>query len=241
VRVSRRAAFTLIEVIAGTVVLGLLTLVIFSVFSMASTSFQTTSVRLELQAELRKICTDLRREFEQSTYSSVAIASRTVVVLDQPPDPTPTSTVHRDGLCFASLANPQAVGTVDNVTGLTRWDGYTVYSPYWVNSDVSNCKLLRYRVSAHAANTSQSPLGGSAVLSSSYLWPAPTGLIVGTTRTLTARLRSLQVTEDAANQNYSINVAVQGAAGRIATGNKTLAEVVETSLRLIPENTWPRM
>lgn len=232
-----RAGFTLIEVIAGCVVLGLLTLVIFNVFALASTSFQTTSVRLELQGELRKICTELRREFEQSTYASVAIAPQVVVVPDQPPDPTPTSNVNRDGLCFASLANPQGPGTVDNVTGLTRWDGYTVYSPYWAVADPANCKLFRYRVSAHAPNTSQNPLGSPAL----YLWPAPSALIAGTTRTLTARLRSFAVSEDLANQTYIITIAVQGAAGRITTGNKTLAEVVETSLRLIPENTWPRM
>ena len=237
----RTQAFTLIELIAGFGILSLLTGLVFIIFSWASSMFAISSVRLELQGEIRRINNALRRDILGSCYTSVINHPVTVSVSLNPPDPTPTVNVQRDAICFAAITDIHNPASYDHAVGLCKFDVWTVYCPYTDPADPNNCKLFRYRVEPHAPSISQLPMT-VFYSSASYLWPNPLNFVSGSDRCYSDRIRSFQILPNLGDQTLEVKIALQGKMGRVTASNhRKTSEIVESSVLLKAENTWPKL
>ncbi|MBT9587348.1 hypothetical protein IV102_28665 [bacterium] len=237
----RSRGTSLLEAVLGMAILAILSGLAFSIFSWASTMFALSSVRLELQGEIRRVNSALRRDILGSCYTSVVNHPVTVTVSQHPPDLLPTVNVQRDAICFAALTDIHKPASYDKDVGLCKFDVWTVYCPYTDPTNPNLCKLIRYRVSPHAPSISQLPMA-DFYGSTSSLWPNPANLVAGSVHTYSDRIRSFAIVPNLGDQTLEVKIALQGKLGHVSTSpRRTTAEIVESSVLLKAENTWPKL
>ena len=227
----KRQGFSLLEVLLSIPLMMLVAGTMFYLFGVCSSNFQVGMTRQSLQSELRRITTRLGTEIRQSSFYTVnrSLASYNV---DMEPGMFP---VRRDSLCFGHPSN------FDEVTGLTVWDSYTVYT---ATAELPRGRLVSYRVGAGAGvapATTQLPWSNFLTSLLLYTTVPSSKAEANTTKTLTRDLHSFQVDLDEANQLVVIHVTVRGNRGHTAEGRRSTAESAEVVVRYRAENTWPRM
>lgn len=133
---------SLLEAVFGLAILAVLSGLAFSIFSWASTMFALSSVRLELQGEIRRINSALRRDILGILLHQRGQPSGHSHGLIAPPIPSPTVDVQRDAICFAALTDIHNPASYDKDVGLCKFDAWTVYCPYTDPSNPNLCKLF---------------------------------------------------------------------------------------------------
>lgn len=229
----RARGFSLLDTLLAMSLLTVLTMAIFSVFEQGSSLLSLGNARASLSAELRRVTTILGRDLLLSSFYTVqASVPYTMVV---PRDETSNMTVRRDSLSFGCLANPAASSSYDPSSGLPMWDQYCIYT---ATRESPNGKLFRFRVARGGTiDTSQPSLGNHQSVVDAF----PSGALANTTRVLTSQLVHFSVVRNAADQEVEMRIILRGQAGRIQSGRKSLAELLETKIVIRPENTWPRL
>lgn len=232
------------------VMLGVLTAFLFGVFAHSTALFKLGNSRGNLQAELRRLIASLGRELTHTSFYSLAVQKSLPLPVQQ--DYNQTIVVQRDVLSCAALQDPAATTSYNALTGFPHWDCYTVYL---ATNEVPYGKLIRFRVDSPfdvAGPTSEPfPLRGrsgnalydhlSSIVAAFPTPAAPTPLLPDSTRLLTKQLMGFDVSLEAGNQLVRIRLVLRGEEGRITTGGKSTAELLEGKLVFRPENTWPRL
>ena len=231
----RRSAFTLLDTLLSMSLLTLLSLAVFSVFEQGSSLLSLGNTRASLAAELRRVTTMVGRDLLVSSFYTVQEGTPFTMVV--PRNETSNMTVNRDSLSFATLSNPASPSSYDSVSGLANWDQYGVYL---ATREAPDGKLFRFRVARPGTPDSNQTLFGAhnAVVDA---FPGGPLLLPNTTRSLTNRLVHFSVVINAADQQVELRIILRGDAGRIQSGKKSLAELLETKIVVRPENTWPRL
>lgn len=245
-----RQAFSLLEVTVGTAMLSLLGILAFTVFAWCSSTFALSNTRLELQGEIRRINTAMRRDILGSCFTSLSSNYVNVTISKNPPDPISLDpiVVPRDGISFSSISNmTNYADSYDHDTGLCKFDCWTVYCAWTNPDDIYDCRLYRYRVEAHAGNISQLPLDGFTKPTSaatSYMWPGPGATpyhYIGDLHNYSNRIRSFQILPNLGDQTLEVKISLLGPLGQLKTSQRKTSEVVESSILLKAENTWPKL
>ena len=245
-----RAAHTILELIVGFALLMVMSALTFSIFTWCASMFQMGSTRLELQGEIRRINNALRRDVLGSCFTSISAKPLTAQALLHPPDAAPLVTVPRSAVSFACMLDNKNPANYDSGTGLSMFDSWTVYYPSTNPADVNECKLYRYRIGPGptpvSRGVSQLPLFSASgtpftdAMDTSFLWPCP--YIVGEgLHCYSNRIRAFAIVVNPGDQTLQIDVTLQGALGRAIANGKSTADIVESSILLKAENTWPKL
>ena len=234
--------------LVGLSIFSFLVLVAFDMFALGSSQFELSNGRLELQGEIRRINGALRRDILTSCFTSISShspAGSPFTVPATPPIPLPTVNVTRDTICFASKADP-ANPVTDPTTGLSMFGAWTIYCPYTNPDNVYDCKLYRYRTPyLPPTGISQLPFAATAPAGTApgdwavIMWP-PTEAFTDL-HCYSNRIRSFQILPNPGDQTMTVTMTLQAPIGRIMTGKKQTAEIVESSIILKSENTWPKL
>lgn len=242
----RRRGVTILETTVGLVVLSSLAVVTFALFAWCTTVFRYSSTRIELQGEIRRINNAMRKDILGTAYTSLIKCERDYIVPDRPPDLQPTVNVTRSAVCFAAITDISDPNSYNPDIGLCHFDCWTIYNPYTNPLDVTDCKLYRYRILKTPGDTpyTQLPLVEFPDINQSGKWlkmPKPDDFIAGTMHCYSDRIRSFDIDQNLSDQTLEVKIALQGRAGRSGMGRNTTSEVVESSILLKAENTWPRL
>lgn len=237
---------SILETTCSIALLGLLSIVAFQAFDWGSNLFRVSNGRVELQAELRRINTALRKDFLLSSFTSLGTHRSEYNVPEHPPDPAPAIKVVREALCFASMLDCHKSANYDPATGQSKFDCWTIYCPYTDPANESRCSLYRYRVEEHPSELSQLKMdlmGGYQPFETgtSYLWPNPQKMVFNSLHHYSDRIRSLEVAVNLGDQTLVAKITLQGDAGHLQGGKKRTSEVVSTEVLLKAENTWPKL
>lgn len=246
----KRSGFSLFETVAGLGFLSLLAVLSFQIFAWSSGMFSLTNARLELQGEIRRINGAVRRDMLESAFVSVSTKyiSIPITLPAGSTNPADTKMCARDPISFSSMIDPTSPNsyTVDN--GFSLFNCTTIYYPYTSPTDPYDCKLYRYKVSwddpvtSVSGTTLQSPLAGFGLPDTRYDWPNPTKIIPAFgVHCYSNRIRCFQIKPNPGDQTLQLEVTLQGPIGRTTMGQKSTAEIVESSVLLKCENTWPKL
>ena len=97
-------------------------------------------------------------------------------------------------------------------------------------------------VTSVSGTTLQSPLAGFGLPDTRYDWPNPTKIIPAFgVHCYSNRIRCFQIKPNPGDQTLQLEVTLQGPIGRTTMGQKSTAEIVESSVLLKCENTWPKL
>ncbi len=228
-----RAGFTLLEALVSCAILGSLMLAACAVFELGMQGFRLGTTRLDLQGELRRVLTPLRKELRNSSYLSVSMVSPPLCsVQSNPPQPTPLEAVRRDAICFNGLRK-WVPGSYDVQNGLPKWDCYVVY---FATQDSPDGTMVRMLFEDNTVDTITRPLS----LAEADLTTGNTKLIDGEVRRLSAQVMEFAVELNPAEQVVQLHLRIRGKAGR-SLGRQTTAEILEVRTAVRPANTWPRL
>lgn len=230
-----RRGFGLLDLMLSMGLLAVLSLAMVSVFAQSSSMYRLGTSRAGLQSEIRRIHVMLGRELLQSSFYTVSIYSPPPLTV--PRDDTSSMQARRDSISCATLISPLASTSFDSNSGLAKWDRYAIYM---ASNESPNGKLIRYAVAGPSPITDQQNEMSVPTLPGAVA-AYPAGVISGTTRMITHRLVAFAVEKDLANQMVTVSLILRGDEGRIASGRKTTAELLETKMSFRPENTWPRL
>lgn len=242
----RRRGVSLIETTVGLVVLSSLAVVTFALFAWCTTVFRYSSTRIELQGEIRRINNAMRRDILGTAYTSLNKCIIELYVPDRPPDLEPKVKVRRSPVCFAAITDISDPNSYNPDIGLCHFDAWTIYNPYTNPDDPTDCRLYRYRIlkTPGATPFSQLPLVDFPNYAISSKWlqmPNPADFIAGTMHCYSDRIRSFDIDQNLADQTLEVKIALQGRGLRSEMGRNTTSEVVESSILLKAENTWPKL
>ena len=246
----KRRGFSLLETVIGMVIFSLLGILTFQIFAWSSSTFQLTTVRLELQGEIRRINAAVRRDMLESAFVSVSSRFSNVSVTLPPgsTNPADTQVCARDAISFSSMIDPTSPNSYTTQFGFSLFNCTTIYYPYTLPGEPYDCRLYRYKVSwddpvtSVSGTTLQSPLAGFGLPDSRYDWPNPSRLITQFgVHCYSNRIRCFTIKPNPGDQTLELNVTLQGPLGHSSVGTKSTAEIVESSVLLKCENTWPKL
>ncbi|MBX3170830.1 MAG: prepilin-type N-terminal cleavage/methylation domain-containing protein [Candidatus Eremiobacteraeota bacterium] len=232
---TRRSAFSLLELLIALAILGGLTATLFVIFSMGSRSFQVGTGRADLQSDMRRVLTALRKDVHNSSFSSISTLDSQISVPQRPPAPLPTINVQRGAVCLNGLRRPQNPTSYDSDSGLPRWDCYIVY---WATKDVPEGKLMRMLLRDDDGGVQGVPRDP---FSAADLTSAHPSLLDHSVKELCDRLLAFRVDLDAGNQLVNINLKLRSRPGRQMGAGRSLLEVIEITSTVFPANTHPRL
>ena len=225
----------MLESLITIAVLGGLTLVVFAVFEVGVTGFKVGGNRLDLQGDLRRLLTPLRKDLQNSSFQSlsmVAVSASNIPL--KPPSPTPSVTVQRDGLCMNALRNAQDEGSYNSDSGLPIWDCFICY---FATQDAPDGKMIRMLLRDPTHDTLSIPRS----LSPGDLSLANPDLLANNIRVLSDQVMEFGVTLDPSNQLVRLHLKLRSKAGHQQMGGRSLVEVLEIDTTVDPANTNPRL
>ncbi|MBN9413980.1 MAG: prepilin-type N-terminal cleavage/methylation domain-containing protein [Candidatus Eremiobacteraeota bacterium] len=230
-----RRGFTLLESLITIAVMGGLVLMVFAVFEVGVTGFKVGGNRLDLQGDLRRVLTPLRKDLQNSSFQSVSTVSVTADNIPlKPPNPSPAATVQRDGLCMNGLRNSQDDDSYDNVSGLPIWDCFVCY---FATQDSPDGKMVRMLL----RDPSRDTLGIPRPLSPSDLSLSNPDLLASNVRVLSDQIMEFGAVLDPANQLVRLHLKLRSKVGRQQMGGRSLVEILEIETTVDPANTNPRL
>lgn len=228
-------AFTLLESLVTIAVLGGLVLVVFAVFEVGVTGFRVGGNRLDLQGDLRRVLTPLRKDLQNSSFQSLSMVTVSAYNIPlKPPAASPAVTVQRDGLCMNGLRNTQDDDSYDADSGLPVWDCFICY---FASLDAPDGKMLRMMLKDPSRNTLSVPRS----LASSDLSLSNPDLLANNIRVLSDQVMEFGVTLDPSNQLVRLHLKLRSKVGRQQMGGRSLVEVLEIETTVDPANTNPRL
>ncbi len=227
--------FTLLESLITIAVLGGLVLVVFAVFEVGVTGFKVGGNRLDLQGDLRRVLTPMRKDLQNSSYQSVSMLAVSAANIPlKPPGATPSTTVERDGLCMNGLRNPQDDDSYDSDSGLPIWDCFVCY---FATQDSPDGKMVRMLLRDPSHDTLSVP----HPLSPGDLSLANPDLLANNIKVLSDQVMEFGVTLDPSNQLVRLHLKLRSKIGHQQMGGRSLVEVLEIDTTVDPANTNPRL
>lgn len=234
----RRRGFSLLEALFSVTLMGALIGIVCAVFEMGAAGYRLGQTRLELQSELRRITVPLSKDLKNSSLLSVSTLAQTCQVSDNPPFAQPLVTVHRDGVACNGLKTRTASSYSDR--GLPRWDCYMLY---FATQDAPDGRLMRTLLrdpSTLDSDPDNDILSVPLQLTPGHFSSSHPDMLDGELKTLSTQVMEFSTELNLVEQYVSVRIKVRGKQGR-TLGGKSSAEVLETSLSIRPENTWPRL
>lgn len=226
-------AFSLLETLFTVAIMGGLMAILAGVFAAATANLKLGATRLELQSELRRVVTPLRRDLRNTNFLSVSRVGQTCSVSANPPAAGPKVDVARDGLALNGLKQPLADASYDPDSGKPLWDCYVLY---FATRDDPDGRLVRALVDDSPRSEVARTLTGFSVADMSASNP---NLLDDSLRVLSQQVYAFGATLDTTNQLVQVHVKLRGRAGR--REGKSTAEHLEVRFSLRPANTWPRL
>ncbi len=136
----KRGGFTLLEALITVLILGGLTGVVFMVFAVGASAFRVGNNRLDLQSDLRRVLTPLRRDLENTSFQSISATNSEIDTPQNPPAGSPTVLARRDGICMNALRDSLSDSSYAPGTGLPNWDGFLLY---FATRDIPDGRMVR--------------------------------------------------------------------------------------------------
>ena len=215
--------------------MGGLVLMVFAVFEVGVTGFKVGGNRLDLQGDLRRVLTPLRKDLQNSSFQSIsAVSVKADNIPLKPPSPNPATTVQRDGLCMNGLRNSQDDDSYDSVSGLPVWDCFVCY---FATLDSPDGKMVRMLL----RDPSRDTLGVPRPLSSSDLSLSNPDLMASNVRLLSDQIMEFGAVLDPANQLVRLHLKLRSKVGHQQMGGRSLVEILEIETTVDPANTNPRL
>lgn len=229
-----RRAFTLLESLVTLAVFGGLIIFLFVMFSVGVSGFKVGTNRLDLQGEMRRLLTPLRKDLQNSSFQTVSTVALSASVPQNPPFATPTVSVQRDGLCMNGLRDLGSDTSYDADSGLPIWDCFICY---FATMDSPDGKMVRMLL----RDPSHDVVGTPRSLSAGDLSLTNPDLLSQNVRILTQELMEFGVTLDTSNQLVRLHLKLRSKAGHQEMGGRSLVEVLEIQTTVDPINTHPRL
>jgi prepilin-type N-terminal cleavage/methylation domain-containing protein len=225
--------FSLLETMFTVAIMGGLMAILAGVFATATANLKLGATRLELQSELRRVVTPLRRDLRNTNFLSVSRVGQTCSVAANPPATQPKVDVARDGLALNGLKRPLLDSSYDSDSGKPLWDCYILY---FATRDDPDGRLVRALLddSPRSEVAKMLPGFGAGDLSASN-----PNLLDNSLKVLSQQVYAFGVELDTTNQLVQMHVKLRGRAGR--REGKSTAEHLEVRFSLRPANTWPRL
>ena len=210
----KRGGFTLLEALITVLILGGLTGVVFMVFAVGASAFRVGNNRLDLQSDLRRVLTPLRRDLENTSFQSISATNSEIDTPQNPPAGSPTVLARRDGICMNALRDSLSDSSYAPGTGLPNWDGFLLY---FATRDIPDGRM--------AADLSL----------------ANPDVVNGEARILSDQILDFRVTLDSSNQLVHLSLKFRTKAGHQALAGRSLIEILEIDTSIDPANTNPRL
>lgn len=112
-------AFTLLELLIGMAVLGLLIITLFQAFDFGAKAFREATTRQDAQGATTRAYTVLRGDLRRSHFRSISTVERATTVEEEE--------VRRDALSVGSLRDWQDTASYDSLNGVPKWDRYVLF------------------------------------------------------------------------------------------------------------------
>ncbi|MFN8610519.1 MAG: prepilin-type N-terminal cleavage/methylation domain-containing protein [Vulcanimicrobiota bacterium] len=229
-----RRGFTLLESLVTIAVFGGLVVFLFGVFSVGASGFKVGTNRLELQSEMRRVLTPLRKDLQNSSFQTMSSVAVSTNVPQNPPFPSPGLDVQRDGICMNGLRNLNSESSYDSETGLPVWDCFICYFGTLDSPDGKMVRMLLRDPSHDVVGTPRSLSAGDLSLSNP-------DLLNGGVKVLSDELMEFGVSLDNSNQLVRLHLKLRSKAGHQQMGGRSLVEVLEIQTTVDPINTHPRL
>ena len=228
-------AFSLLELTLSVSILSFVLLGIFGVFEMGQSTFHYASLRQGLQSEARIALYQLNNDLRHSSFPTVEAVPRTVSVVLPRQESKGPQTLERDGVCMASVQNWESATAVDITTGFPNFDSFIVY----YGTTEAEGRLIRQVVVPPMVGPY--PNNQFSVANSMKDNPLSNSSRVGVTRTLSRRLLSIRARRDNSTRLITVDLRFRGT-GSARPGTTARAdETFEMTLKIYPENTYPRV
>lgn len=229
-----KRGFTLLESFVMIAILGGLVICVFGVFSVGVSGFKVGSNRLELQGEMRRVLTPLRKDLQNSSYQTISNLAASTSVPEKPPFANPVINVQRDGICMNGLRDLISDSSYDANSGQPIWDCFVCY---FGTLDSPNGKMVRMVL----RDPSHDVVGIPRSLASGDLSLSNPDLLGGNVRVLSDELLEFGVSLDNSNQLVRLHLKLRSKAGHQEMGGRSLVEVLEIQTTVDPINTNPRL
>lgn len=233
----RRRGFSLLEALFGVTILGALIGIVCAVFEVGASGYRLGNTRLELQSEMRRVLTPLGKDLKNSSMLSISVIPQAFDVQAEPPAPALVR-VSRDGVACNGLHRRGLNAYSDK--GLPRWDCYILYFATGDNPDGRLVRTLLRDPSISDGDPNNDVISVPLALTPGHLSVSHPDMLEGELRTLSTQVMEFRTELNYTEQFISVRLKVRGKQGR-SLGRKTTAEVLETSLSVRPENTWPKL
>ncbi len=216
-----RKGFSLLEMTLSAFLMGMAVALAFGLFSFGSRAFRLGSLRSGLQAEARRIYSQLDWDLRRTDMSTLSLVTSADDPMRQVPNVTGTL-VERDGVCMAGLSDWRAAGSYDAATLRPRWDRYVVY---FATTEATGGRLLRQVLTPSGAPF-DSPYAALT------LDPDVPGDV------LAQHVDEFKVSRDATTDSIVVQLKLRERGGqKVGTAGKNLDETLELGFQVGPENT----
>ena len=224
-----RRGFSLIELILASALLSMALVATFGIFNMGQRTFQYTSLRHGLQSEARRIALQIQQDVRLSHLGTTALRTRSVNLTVPGWESQGPQTLSRDGVCFASVRDWSQPSSIDPITGFPNYNCYLVY--YATSTPEGH--LIRQMLVP--PNVGTFPFNGYTLNDN----PASNSHALGAARILSRQVLSTAIKISTSMIEFEIKL--RGRGGMRPGTSKQSDETYEISLKVKPENTYPKI
>lgn len=206
--------------------LAMLSAVFFVILNITLSSFRNAVVRHNLQSDTQRISYRLSEDLRRSHYFTISKLDRT----------SNSGAFQRDALCIGGVKDWSANTAIDPDTSRPSWDGYVLY---YCPGEVGDEPVQRlYRCWLRPAPTQVGQFAFPGLNPAVHCVPNPATCVdVEGFSLLSHMVESFQA-EEAGNSQWRVSFRLrqQNAERR---GNRSLDKVMDATIQLRPENTFP--
>ncbi|MEW6282751.1 MAG: prepilin-type N-terminal cleavage/methylation domain-containing protein [Candidatus Eremiobacterota bacterium] len=228
---TRRAGFSLPELIVAMFILGMLLGILFVVFNMGSRSFQGLVVRQGIQSEARRVSALLRKDLTATHFNGTSVLDR----IDG-------AGQERDALSIPTVNNWSDPGNFDQFQK-PQWNRYLVYYATVDDTeknpplgDPNRGQLFRKQIDPGATMVFPLPYGNLGGALSSPTAPAGD---FETFKLLTSNVESFAAEKSLADEMVRVRLVLRQPTR--SPGQSQEVEKFEIFVEMHPENTWPSL
>ena len=223
----KRAGASLIEVLFALGMLAMLLLVFFMILDLSVRSFRNALVRHNIQSDTQRISYRLSEDLRRSHFFTISnIESR-----------SSGGNFERHALCIAAVKDWSQPGAIDPITSRPKWDGYVLYYCQRKAGDEPVTKLFRCWLKPSDPNE----IGQFAFPSlnpSIHCKPDPNTVPEIESFSMLSDIVESFYTTPIDNSQWQIRFTLRQLKAR-KLETKTVDEVMETTVQMRPENTFP--
>lgn len=217
---------TLIEVVMATGMLALLITVFFLILDLSIRSFQSAIVRHNIQADTQRISYRLSEDLKRSHYFTI---SR--LLLRSSGD-----LFDRHAICIGAVKDWSAADAINNQDGRPNWNGYILYYLPVESGDEPVQRLYRCWISPPATQVGQFAFPALSSTTHCPIDPKTSSNIESFS--LLSNIVEMFRVEEAENSQWRVSFRLRQRAAK-KRGSRTMDEVLETTVQVRPENTFP--